>query len=303
MGNRAYALLTGLFVIVLGFAIFVIAWWLAGVPAERVPYEVVSREEVTGLNESSQLLYRGVPAGRVERIRFNPDDFREILIRVAVDEVIPVTRGTYATLRVRGVTGLVQLVLHDEGDDPELLPTSTEEPGRIPMKAGLVDRLTDQGEAVLGNVESLTENLAKLLDEENVRLIGGILHNMEAATAGFEDLDQQLEPFFAVLPQVADETVRLLQDLQTLTAGMQTIPPELTALIDDARALMEIGQRIGEDLERTAAPELERTLRELAETGRELQRLARQLADQPESLFRGPRQPPPGPGEPGYQEN
>ena len=52
MENRAYALLTGVFLIGIVAAIIVWAQWLGGDRHERVPYRVVATQPVSGLNLS-----------------------------------------------------------------------------------------------------------------------------------------------------------------------------------------------------------------------------------------------------------
>src|SRR5690606_30321097 len=111
MYDRAYAVATGAFVIAAIAALSLTAYWLAGVDPERRPYVVVSPYSVTGLAEGSEVLYRGVPAGRVERIGIDPDEPANVLIAIAVDAEIPVLESTFARLQQRGLTGTAQVEL------------------------------------------------------------------------------------------------------------------------------------------------------------------------------------------------
>lgn len=301
MGNRTYALLTGLFIILLGSTVAAVAWWMSGGQTQRVPYTVVSTMEVAGLNVASPVSYRGVRAGTVTDIRFNPEDMREILIDIEVDADLPVSQGTWATLRMQGITGLSQLALHDEGDAPERLLTRVEEPARIPMRPGLLDRLTDRGEGILDSVERIGASLEELTGADNIERVSSILANVELASERLKDFDQRLDPILDGLPVLTDEALALLVELRALAAGLQGLPEQFDALTRDAQALTVTGQRIGTDLREDVTPALARALDELAATGIELQSLARRLQDQPESLLRGPKRPPPGPGEPGYR--
>ncbi len=301
MGNRTYALLTGLFIILLGSTVALVAWWMSGGQTQRVPYTVVSTMEVAGLNVSSAVSYRGVRAGTVTEIRFNPEDSREILIDIEVDADLPVSQGTWATLRMQGITGLSQLALHDEGDQPERLLTRAEDPARIPMRPGLLDRLTDRGEGILGSVERIGANLEQLTSTDNLDRIGNILINVEVASERLKDFDQRLDPILDGLPILTDEALSLLGELRVLATGLQTLPEQFDSLTRDAQALTATGQRIGTDLQDEVTPALTRALDELAATGIELQRLARRLQDQPQSLLHGPQRAAPGPGEPGYR--
>src|SRR5690349_6565908 len=98
MENRAYALITGLFLIGILAAIVIAAQWLGGDHTERVPYRVVSTQPVTGLNPQAQVRYRGIGVGRVTSINLDPKNPKRILIDTEIDASVPVTKSTYAQL-------------------------------------------------------------------------------------------------------------------------------------------------------------------------------------------------------------
>ena len=125
MENRAYALATGLFIILLGAALGVLGFWLSGNHQPQEPYVIVSKNSVNGLTAHSTVLYRGVAVGQVDSINFDPSDFHKILVHVHIDASIPVTQGTYAQLQPQGVTGLARVVLNDSGKKPAPLHTAT----------------------------------------------------------------------------------------------------------------------------------------------------------------------------------
>lgn len=88
MESRAYALITGLFVLGIAGCIVVWAQWLAKSPIARTDYRVVATGPVAGLNPEAQVRYRGMGVGRVSTIVLDPKDPRRILINVEVDSNI-----------------------------------------------------------------------------------------------------------------------------------------------------------------------------------------------------------------------
>jgi len=50
MESRAYALITGLFVIILGAALIGVYYWLGSYNVEQVPYVITTRHSILGLN-------------------------------------------------------------------------------------------------------------------------------------------------------------------------------------------------------------------------------------------------------------
>src|SRR5690242_10309191 len=106
MESRAFALITGLFVLGITACIILWAQWLAKVPMARAAYRVVSTVPVAGLNPEAQVRYRGMGVGRVKSIGLDAKDPRRILVDIEVDTNIPIHRSTYAQLGMEGITGI-----------------------------------------------------------------------------------------------------------------------------------------------------------------------------------------------------
>lgn len=303
MENRAYALITGLFVIALGIAA-VAAWmWLSGYGKEGKTYVVVSKESVSGLAPQSTISFRGVPVGQVESVSFDAAHFPTVLIRIRVDSDIPVTRGTYARLRIQGLTGLTQIELDATGDDPAPLLTSPDDPGRIPMRPSLIDKLTDVGRDIIPNLNQLTVSLNRLLDETNRAHIRKILANTEVAAAQLVELETQMKTALESLPALSTDARQTLNRIDTLVASLDGLSGPLKKLALNANQLSLTGQAAGEKFIHSTLPRVNTTLDQLNRTTREIQHLTRHLRKNPQSLLMGRRRPPPGPGEAGYQES
>jgi len=65
MESRAYAFITGIFVIAIVAAIVAWASWLSQEPVDRKAYRVIATTPVSGLNAQAQVRYRGISVGRV----------------------------------------------------------------------------------------------------------------------------------------------------------------------------------------------------------------------------------------------
>lgn len=293
MHDRAYALATGAFVVVALAALAITAYWLAGADQERRPYVVVSPYSVAGLSEGSQVLYRGVPAGRVDRISIDPTDPALVLIRIAVDRQIPVQRSTFARLHLRGLTGVAQVELADTGELPEPLPTSENSPARIQMEASLLDEVTDAGTQALAMLSDLTETLREALTEENREQLRTVVARVDGTLASIERVAESLE---ADLPRTLDGAARAADSVATLADRTTQSMDEVDALIADLRETAAVARRVGDELSGSGVPGLDSALDAINGAAREMARLARELARQPERLLRG-RQTAPGPGE------
>ncbi len=143
MENRSHALIAGFFVILLGLCVALVGWWFSGRSEETRDYLIVTRGSVVGLNPQAQVRYRGIRAGKVEDISLDPQDPRNILILIRIDDDIPMTEGTSARLNTQGVTGLAYVMLEDDGSAPTPLQGSKDNPPRIALSPSMMDSLTD----------------------------------------------------------------------------------------------------------------------------------------------------------------
>src|SRR2546421_5466764 len=211
MENRAYALMTGLFLIGIVAAIVVAAQWLGGDQTVRVPYRVVATQPVTGLNPQAQVRYRGIGVGRVTAINLDPKDARRILIDTEVDANVPMTRGTYAQLGMEGITGVAYVHLLDDGKDNTPLADIPDATAEITMRPSFIDTISDSAEDLARDSRVLVANLNKLLDEDNRAHIKKTLASLERVS---QNLDATSE---RVARWVDDDNRRLVrQSLERL---------------------------------------------------------------------------------------
>jgi len=301
MGRRTFALLTGLFVMLLTTALVASALFLRGWHVTRSPYVVVADVPVTGLRAGGEVFFRGLSAGVVDSLRVDPDRPQRILVRILVDPDIPVTGTSFATLRSEGVTGSRRLQLDVGGPAPPLA-TSAEQPGLIPLHPSLLDGIEDQVRALLPKLQELVAGLNELTGPRNRLRVERILANTEAASAQLGGLERRLERSFgrAVggVPGLVDQSRSTLARVDTLVAGLDRLAANLQALTDEATKLTS-STRV--ELSQNTLPRLRTALDQVTETGASLQRLSRQIQANPRALLVGPPREPPGPGERGHR--
>lgn len=295
MGRESYAFLTGLFVVALGTALVAAAIWLGNLGDERDTYLVSTQQTVSGLNPESTVFYRGVAIGKVRAIRFDTEDVRTILIRIEVGKGAPITRGTWATLRVQPLTGLAQVELNDAGEDAAPLLTSDKNPARIHMRPSLFDQVTASGQNLLSRLTQLLEQLHKLLDEENLASLKHILADTDQVIA-------QMNRSLAELPGVATEARQTLVKIGETAGDLRNATRQVEKLAETTRELAASGKLAGETLGNATLPQMNALMQDLQFTSGRLRQLATILERDPRSLLLGPSPPAPGPGEPGYHE-
>jgi phospholipid/cholesterol/gamma-HCH transport system substrate-binding protein len=317
MESRAYALLTGVFVIAVVAGMIAWANWLARDTQERSPYRVVSTIAVTGLNPQAQVRYRGMGVGRVTAIGLDRKDQRRILVDIEVDKTIPITRGTYAQLGMEGITGIAYVHLQDDGADRQAPARAADGIAELPLRPSFMDSITDGAEGAVRDARQLMAAVNEILTPENRKRITGMLVSLERSMANLEATSQKLpgaiERADARLGAwLGDENLRLAREsLASVNQAAKAFPElarESQQLAKDARDLVEKLARLSAEAQGAAAMLRDDTLpginaaAESVERGAQrVGRLAAEIESQPDSLLWGRRAARPGPGEPGFQ--
>ena len=315
MENRSHALAAGLFVLVLGLALGAVSLWFGKKDDRKlVPYVISTMSDVSGLKSEAPVRYRGVDVGRVQSIQLDPANRGAIEIRLGINEATPVTSTTYAQLGYLGVTGITFVSLQDKGTGGELIATSQDKPGLIPMKPSLMD----SGETLLGSVGELVDRASLLLDEENRGTAKRLLANAERATDRVVKVAEQLEPATRELPAVVTDAKGMIADARSMMVAVRGAAGKADEMTGTINALaLRIDSKL-DTLTRVAAnaddvgqaarviqdetiPRLNALTDGLTREARALDRVIQTLNDQPQSIVFGNAPPRAGPGEPGYQ--
>lgn len=325
MENKSHAIAAGTFVLLLIGLLIAMAVWLTRDTSNQRVFEIDSKEGVTGLQPQAGVRYKGVVVGHVQSIALDTQAHGHVLVRIAVSDKAPITTSTFASLGFQGVTGLAFVQLDDGGESSQNLATSMSRPGRIPMRPGLMSRLTEQGGNLLTQLEQAGQRMNDLLAPENQKNLNTAVSNLSQAAANLSQLthhaDQMLTgsgPQDSVsLPRVAAQADATFKSMQ---ATSERLKESADVVKSSAEQFRRTNIRMNEPggtldkiarstealatssaaLNATLLPRLSRGTEDAARTVRQFGRLAEGLAEQPQSLLFGKGAAVSGPGEVGF---
>ena len=276
---------------------------------ELVTYTI---EDVSGLDVSSPVRYRGVSVGRVTDIRVDPRaepveiDFEVFLDRLntvgfsaeRIRKIIDL-RGTFPKLRAQVignlVTGEAYLLLDVPHNPPPPIslgftPTRAYIPSVPRPLAAMQDRLPAVLERAEATLRTLREIVSKIPDslERSNRFFTNIERIFQESQLAALSADSR--QFFATTSRQIEQVTSELDKLVD-TGG------SLVQLLNDAQTSMDASklpattQTARDALNQTnlAAEELRRSLPVIRDSLSEFRELARMLAEQPESVVYGRR--------------
>jgi phospholipid/cholesterol/gamma-HCH transport system substrate-binding protein len=304
MENKAHAMAAGIFVVAITILLVGLAAWLTRDTGERDPYEISTRETITGLQEQAAVRYRGVEVGKVANIGFDPKTQGNVLMRLEIDRDAPVTKDTFATLGFQGVTGLAFVQLDDTGKPAPRLAPEDGHPPRIPLRPGLLSKLMDKGEVILERVDQLTGRMNQLLGDENQKRFASALDNLGTAAADASQLAKRLDstvaarvdPALASVQKSADQIGRTAADFGQTARRLNAKDGPIDRLAEGTEAL----SHAADSFNSATLPRINRVTEETSRAVRQLGRTANTINDNPQSLIFGAGTVEPGPGEPGF---
>ncbi|MCL5049229.1 MAG: MlaD family protein [Firmicutes bacterium] len=294
METKAHHVMVGTFVLAAVAVLIGAILWLGHGAADRDMqfYEIVFDDEVSGLTPGSPVEYSGITVGDVQNLRLDENDPRVVRVRIRVNADTPVREDTGARLGLANITGSSLIRLYGGSPDSPRLSSDPNDPAVIRADRSGINRLLANSESLLGDVNSLVQNINNLFSDENTTRVGNTLDNVEQITAmlaeqrdDFDLLVKEMREGLRSFSQLAEQSARLIEQegTQSLTQVRQTM------------AAFEQTSREFTDMLRTNAPAIERSVEglqgvgpvtdELRLTLQTMQRLARKLEQDPQSLF------------------
>ena len=320
MENKSHAIAAGAFVLGLVAVLVALVVWLTRDDTVRNVYELSTRDAVSGLQPQAMVRYRGISVGRVASIDFDPKVKGNVRVRITVDERVPLTTSTFATLSYQGVTGLAFIALDDKGESQVSLVPDNANPPRIPLKPSLLAQLQDRGEVIISRVEEVTQKVNTLLGEDNQKRIADALENISAAAAGANQLTKSLDntvknglnPALKALPPLVDRTRETMVAVKGAASDVSRVATNFNSTVSRLNAKDGPIDRLGDgtkalsqavDSFNTATlPRVNRVADDTSRAVRRLGRAADGISDNPQSLLFGNGGVVAGPGEPGFSE-
>jgi len=311
MENKAHALAAGAFVLGLIAALVALVVWFTRDNTVRNLYELSTRDAVSGLQPQAMVRYRGIAVGKVASIDFDPKTRGNVRVRITVDERVPLTTSSFATLSYQGVTGLAFIALDDEGESTVALKPDNNNPPRIPLKPSMLAKLQDRGEEIIDQVEEVTKRANALLADANQKRVADALENIAAASASANTLLKQLDntvktglnPTLAAMPETLSTVKKAAGDVSRVANNFNSTVGRLNAPDGPVERLSEGTKALAQAVDSfnsATLPRVNRVADDTAHAVRRLGRAADSINDNPQSLLFGNGGAAAGPGEPGF---
>ena len=308
MEDKVNYTLVGVFMLVLGSALVAAVLWLAaglGGQKKMDPYASIFAESVAGLNLDAPVKFLGVDVGKVSQIRIDPQNSRQVLLRMLIERGTPIKTDSEAVLKTQGLTGIAYIELSGGSAGAPPLVASAEVP--VPLivsKPSLSARLENVLGTALSGLDRMSGSLNSVFDPENRAALKQTLVDIAALAhtlaAQQDNLSAGIADAARAAKATANASVRLDPLLARVSAAASSVDSAALALRQTSATagLAAAAAASGvQQVQRETLPDIARLVSDLGRLADALRQLSEQTERQPSSLLIGAPIRAPGPGE------
>lgn len=302
MQGRVNYLLVGSFVVLFLVGIFGFAFWLMkyGNYEQMDRYVVYFDESVAGLGKDSSVKYMGVDAGVVENISVHPKNTQLVAVHMKIDHQIKIKEDMRATLKFYGMTGLAYVEIFGFDPDSPIIGSKADEPVEIKSSPSLFASLDDTLAKLTNQFTSASQQIEKLLSDENIAHVTQTLDNISAVTSELKK--NKLEQKAALLIenlQHATEGLdsRFGKDLHQSVREFKAASKQMKTLMQTLNTSAQQGDYNLKDIASPATQKLSIILDEMSDVLGQMHHTLERIEESPSDLIFKKAAVKPGPGE------
>ncbi len=212
MATKAQKTQVGIFLIV-GLLLVIAVFAIISIK-RREPttvFYVKFHESVSGLGKDSDVLYKGVPVGKVQNVRVTEDN--DIIVKIAVArDRVKLREGTFAQLGMGNLMGGMQIELSGgEPHAPLIKPYSY-----IPSKLSVLKNITKDLPKILEDIRSILSKLDRTMGVVKGGRLGALVRNTDTAV---QELTQTMRILQEAILEAEQTFVRLNENPSSVIWG------------------------------------------------------------------------------------
>lgn len=183
-------------------------------------YRIYFEGSVTGLQEGSQVQYRGIPVGRIVEIGIDPDNVERVRAIAEIDENTPITKDTIATLELQGITGIAYVQLLGGTRESAPLIADDDELPVIAARRSTLEQVFESTPELLEQAVNVADRLAIFLNEDNIDSLSSTIANIETFTDGLAGGSGDIGAVMTGMTETLNEIKELGSDLREVSAKL-----------------------------------------------------------------------------------
>ena len=284
-------MLVGVFVLGLAALMLFIGIWLStqGRNEIYVPYLVYVQGGVDGLTAKSPVQFNGVRVGYVDSIKLSPKNPQLVELILQLDQNIPITESTTATLVPQGITGLVYVGLQ-AGRPASTTPLLAKTGQRYPVikyQEPLLQQLSTALPEIAQNIQRLSLNFNKIFTDKNTQDFAKTLDNLATVTQAVRDNERNIRDTLSYLKEITHNTKVATTQLDSTIKVFKQAGQSINNAGLAATQAIQNGNALMNSIDQQMLPTLSQTLEQLQEMSSDLRQFSSDISQNPSILIRG----------------
>jgi phospholipid/cholesterol/gamma-HCH transport system substrate-binding protein len=215
METRANYVAVGTFVVACIAALVVALLWLAGMQysQEYDYFQTYFKGPVTGLGKGTIVRYNGIEVGRVDDLRFDPNDPQRVIAMLQVQPGLNIREDSEASIESQGLTGGSYVEI-DGGKASS--PPLTVQPGqRYPVirnAPSTLQQIEESAPQLLTKLNTAVDRVNTLLSDQNQKKFSDIVTNLDVTTAALARRSGDMDATLKNLSEASAKLTPLAKD-------------------------------------------------------------------------------------------
>lgn len=273
--------MVGCFVLAVFTGILGFTMWLSKSQdnADSSKFIIYFSESITGLNKGGSIRYRGVQVGQVQKITIDTSNMERIKVIASISNSAPINKGTRASLKFQGVTGLAYIELTSSTKDfPPIEVLEGEEYPVIESVPSDFQKVVDSASQLAANLSILTERASDVLSEDNIKSFSDAMKNISQFTDIIVKNQENIDSAMTSLAQNSEKLSVVLDEVAVASKNFSELAKNSNSIIKENKKAIS-------NFSGTGLNNINNLVSEARRTNNEIQSLTRKVNDNPSEVI------------------
>ncbi|MBT04133.1 MAG: ABC transporter substrate-binding protein [Crocinitomicaceae bacterium] len=192
----------------------------------------ISYEKVDGLSISNPVTMNGFKIGKVKKINFNPDNTRELLVDILIDNDVVFPKTSVAELYETGLIGGKAIAIIPDYENDSTVAFDGDQlkgiikPGLTELVNQILPQVQLQIEAVMKNAEIVFKNINTLFDEDTKQELRSSIEDFSNLTKSLSETSNEIS---SLITNNSDNISFAISDFKKASNNIKSISESISS--------------------------------------------------------------------------
>ncbi|MDP4840197.1 MAG: MlaD family protein [Alphaproteobacteria bacterium] len=264
METRPNSFIVGVFVLLLLAAGTAFVLWFSKMEIGKSHhhYYIFFEGAVTGLRENTDVLYQGIPVGKVKKIRVYKNNVQNVKVLVNIDRPDIIRENSIATIEAQGLTGYTFVQIKGSAQESPVLSTKgSQKHPVIQSRPSNLEALFSNAPKILEDISGVATQLRKFFDDqmitESKKTLGNLARITEDLSKGTSSLADFVIDFRSSLKDFKSASASfnrtITENEEALSTFISTGLPAFTKMSQSLKQTSDHFDKLSKEFEKSPA--------------------------------------------------